>query len=111
MSKRAVKIMIPEGDYADLKAIAEGRGNDASSYAAWLVISHVDNERRSGKIPHQNDSAETLDRLRAFFDDVARGEYHTDLDIAKLAADVDFDTSHLLAHQNCYKKGMVKNGI
>jgi hypothetical protein len=107
MLKKAVKITIPEGDYSDLKAIAESRGNDASSLAAWIVTTHIDTERRAGRVPSKDDLNENFDKLKEFLEGLAKGIFKSSPDLTALSIDIELDKKILISIQNCYQEKVI----
>lgn len=102
-----VNLTLTEEVIAELQQWADQTGHNVTSLCTWLVKRSLATAKEEGEFKCKPNS---LDLMRQFFDDVASGKYYSDKDLAKLATEVEIDPAHLIAHQNCFKKGGVKVG-
>ena len=102
-----VNLTLPSEIIAELQQWADQTGHNVTSLCTWLVKRSLATAKESGEFQCKPSS---LDLLRKFFDDTANSKRYSDKELAKLATEVEIDPAHLIAHQNCFKKGGVKVG-
>jgi hypothetical protein len=106
MSKK-FSITLSDGIYRDLVRLSKKDGERLASKAVFFVETAITEARERGELdglPIEDDEPNNFDLVRSFFDNVAAGRFYSNKDLTLLAAEMEVDAKHLIAHQNCFKK-------